>query len=142
MDEIAHGHALLAFRLHLEQGQRRSSSATHEQTIVLDQEFSGRKGMRRRCCVPDVQISAAKSGEGTGPRLKPTQAIPDFLCRVPKIDPAIFFLEDGRESCFRIILRARTNCASLQSAQSLDREISADSGQRESKTLSRICGVD
>ncbi len=96
--------------------------------------------MLRDCSVPNVQILAAKRSEGSGPGLEPTQTIADFLCRLTKIDPPIFFLENRRKRRFLVILRVWRDRSFLQSAQSIDYEVGTDCGQSGSKGLGGIRG--
>ena len=101
-----------------------------------------RKRMMRPCRIPNVQILATKGSEGAGPGLEPTQAITNFLCGVVKIDSAVFFFEDGRESCFLVILWPRLDRACLQSAQGFDHEVCADCSQCGSQSFGGIRGID
>ena len=133
MHEVACGHALLAFWLYFEQCQGRICSTAHEQEIIFNQKLPSRERTFRHDCIPNVQVLATKSGESPGPGLEAAQPIADFLCDYAKIDPAIFFFENGRKRCFALILRARTDRPRLQSAQGLDHEVCADCRQRGSE---------
>src|SRR5580692_10551765 len=98
--------------------------------------------MLSHCSLPYMQVLATKGCECPGPWLEPTQAIADFLCGLAKVDPAILFLEDRRERCFSVILRARRDCARIEPAQSVDHEIGTDCGQRWSQRFGGIRRID
>src|SRR5258707_66079 len=52
-----------------------------------------------------VKILAAEFCVGSGPGLEAADAVVDFGGGAGEIDQAIFFLQDGRESCFRVVLK-------------------------------------
>ena len=96
VDEIRRRHALLSFHLHFEQLQR-VQGRNPRSAATLDQNLCAASTHVQPVRSPNVEILPAKAGVSTGPRLEAAQAIQDFLRGQMEINPAIFFLEDGRQ---------------------------------------------
>src|ERR1700730_14097088 len=137
VDEVARSHAFLTFQLYFQNFQP-TFSASDKQMITLSEKVSGNERTLSQGRIPNVQVLSAKSGEDARPRLKPAHAIADFLCGESKVDSAIFFGQNGREGCLRVILRTGFDSACLQPAQGFDYKIRADRSQRRCQSLSRI----
>src|SRR5437899_8345478 len=99
VDEVLSRHPLLAFHLYFDKFQRGASRAANHGQVAGHPNRSyfqlGFHGPRR----PDVKILPAKAHERSGPRLKSTKPVPDFLRATMEIDLAIFLFQNRGERC-------------------------------------------
>src|SRR5208282_3340355 len=91
------------------------------ETRSLNADLAGRQitSRLRGLCPVDLQRFTFEGREGSGPRLKTTQAIVEIIRRARKIHPTILFLQNRRQRGERMILRSRANLPILESPQSL-----------------------
>src|SRR5579872_37830 len=104
MNKVARCHSFLAFQLHV-QNLQRVFSTSYKQMIAVSQKLSGSERTLRQCRIPNMQILAAKRSKDSWPWLKSAHAITNLFCGKSKVDSAIFFLQNRRQGCLRIILR-------------------------------------
>src|SRR5579864_9301340 len=125
VDEIGRRHALLALQLHFEHFERASRPATYNQPTTLYQHFSSRRGMLDWLRCPEVEVLSPKTGVRARPGLKATQAVKNFLGGQAKINLAVFFLQDGRQCRFGMVLWPGLNRPGLESAQGFNHKVGA-----------------
>src|SRR6185295_7066812 len=105
----------LPFQLHFEELQRAFGTATCYQLAIFRENLPDRHGPLRWSRSPDVEVLPAKTRVRTRPGLESAEAVQYFLRAHFEVDLAVCLVQDVRQSCSRMILRARMNRARTQS---------------------------
>src|SRR5438270_7332894 len=124
--EVACGRALFAFELNFEEFERRIVAAAYEKMIAFRVKCRDGQCSAGRSGFPDVQILTAKLRVCARPGLKAANAVEELGGRACEIQLPVFFHQNRRQGCFRIVLRARFNRTRLQAAKTFDHETSSD----------------
>ncbi len=128
VDKFLGGHAALAIELKFEKIESCVLTAANLEAGAVDCERGGGQGgvRRRGFGAVHLQSLALESGECAGPGAKSAHAIEKLGGGASEVHAAIFFLENGRESGFGMILRNRVQLPGFELAQGLEHEVGAE----------------
>src|SRR5579883_1320480 len=96
VDEVARGHALLAFGLHFQELEHGTFSEAHQQPTVVNRDLRFSEGRIQRLDRPRcgyAQLFPAKCRVHARPGLKAAHAVPGVSRAAMEIDQAIFLLQ-------------------------------------------------
>src|SRR5579871_2809734 len=119
------GHSFSSLHLDFEQFKRSSLAGRNQQSPLQRHQATRRAwhGFLDHSRLPNVKKLPAKMTISARPRQKTARAIDDLPRRPVPIHRAVFFLEDRRERCLRIVLRLSAQRSSLDLRQRLHQQI-------------------
>ena len=141
VDEVGCGRPLLSLYLYFKQSKRSLAAAPNqEEAALVNHDFTCRQHALHRLRSPNVQILSAKAGVCARPGLEATQPIQDFMGGKVKINPAVFFFQDGSQCRLAVILGPRLNRAGLQPAKSFNHEVGSDRSHSRGQRFGGVLG--
>src|SRR3954452_3321031 len=142
LNEVVSRDALLTFQLQFQNLQGRALAASHQQFPCCGCNFRRAQAVACDLSSQHLQVLAAKSGIGPGPRLKSAKAIQNFRTRAREINEPIFLLQDWSEGRSRIVLGLRPDRSAFQPEYCFYRQGRSNFGELWRECFSRVVRLD